>query len=222
MHNITSAQRILKPFASSYTNLRCHSSLVRVANRVSRRPLPHQHRRWHTPLTGALIHQLRFSSTSSPAERSAQSAPGSSFKSATSKESSRENVQNASSPSPDLKRPFKIPQQLEGVPHYRMTFTCKPCGTRSTHRISKHGYHKGTILIRCPSCKNRHLISDHLNIFSDKKVTVEDILRSQNQKIRRGSIAESASESNNEDDIEFWDENTPTEEPQLVEPRQQK
>ncbi|RDW93736.1 uncharacterized protein DSM5745_01058 [Aspergillus mulundensis] len=29
-------------------------------------------------------------------------------------------------------------------PAYQLTFTCKPCGERSSHRVSKHGYHRGT------------------------------------------------------------------------------
>jgi hypothetical protein len=49
-------------------------------------------------------------------------------------------------------------------PAYEMTFTCKPCLTRSTHRISKQGYHHGSVLITCPECKNRHVISDHLKV----------------------------------------------------------
>ncbi len=49
-------------------------------------------------------------------------------------------------------------------PEYEMTFTCKPCSTRSTHRVSKQGYHYGSVLITCPECKNRHVISDHLNV----------------------------------------------------------
>lgn len=50
------------------------------------------------------------------------------------------------------------------VPSYDITFTCRPCSHRSTHRISKQGYHKGSILITCPDCKNRHVISDHLKV----------------------------------------------------------
>ena len=49
-------------------------------------------------------------------------------------------------------------------PSYQLTFTCKPCLERSTHDISKQGYHNGTVLITCPKCKNRHVISDHLKV----------------------------------------------------------
>ena len=49
-------------------------------------------------------------------------------------------------------------------PSYQLTFTCKPCGARSTHEITKQGYHHGTVLITCPGCKNRHVISDHLKV----------------------------------------------------------
>jgi len=50
------------------------------------------------------------------------------------------------------------------TPSYELTFTCRPCLARSTHTVSKQGYHKGTVLITCPSCKNRHVISDHLKV----------------------------------------------------------
>lgn len=53
----------------------------------------------------------------------------------------------------------------EQVPSYELTFTCNVCKTRSSHRLSKQGYHHGTILISCPDCKNRHLISDHLKVL---------------------------------------------------------
>lgn len=52
----------------------------------------------------------------------------------------------------------------DNVPAYELTFTCKQCSTRSSHRVSKQGYHHGTVLISCPGCKNRHLISDHLKV----------------------------------------------------------
>ncbi len=62
------------------------------------------------------------------------------------------------------------------TPSYQLTFTCKPCTHRSTHRITKQGYHHGTVLITCPQCHNRHIISDHLKIFMDRSGTLEDIL----------------------------------------------
>ena len=51
-------------------------------------------------------------------------------------------------------------------PGYHLVFTCKPCRVRSEHQISKQGYHNGTVLITCPGCKNRHVISDHLKVNS--------------------------------------------------------
>lgn len=54
--------------------------------------------------------------------------------------------------------------EREQVPSYELTFTCNVCKTRSSHRLSKQGYHHGTVLIQCPGCKNRHLIADHLKV----------------------------------------------------------
>lgn len=50
------------------------------------------------------------------------------------------------------------------VPSYELTFTCVPCSTRSSHKITKQGYHFGSVLITCPDCRNRHVISDHLKV----------------------------------------------------------
>ncbi|QDS71674.1 hypothetical protein FKW77_008000 [Venturia effusa] len=89
------------------------------------------------------------------------------------------------------------------APAYEMTFTCKKCETRSTHRISKQGYHNGTVLITCPGCKNRHLISDHLKIFSDSRITLEDIMKNKGQFVKRGTLSA-------EGDVEFWEDGTET------------
>ncbi|CAJ2501390.1 Uu.00g042430.m01.CDS01 [Anthostomella pinea] len=89
-------------------------------------------------------------------------------------------------------------------PHYELTFTCVPCGERSSHTISKQGYHKGSVLITCPSCRNRHIISDNLNIFGDRKITVEDIMREKGQLVKRGTLGEDG-------DVEFWEDGTVTE-----------
>ncbi|GME40790.1 Signal recognition particle [Neofusicoccum parvum] len=84
-----------------------------------------------------------------------------------------------------------------------MTFTCKVCTTRSSHKVSKQGYHHGTVLISCPGCKNRHLISDHLKIFSDKSTTLEDIMREKGQLVKRGALSEDG-------DLELWDDGSQT------------
>ena len=69
---------------------------------------------------------------------------------------SQPNVTSATAPESRLDR--------DQVPAYELTFTCKQCTTRSSHRVSKQGYHHGTVLITCPGCKNRHLISDHMKV----------------------------------------------------------
>jgi protein import protein ZIM17 len=84
-----------------------------------------------------------------------------------------------------------------GPAYYQLSFTCVPCEHRSHHNISKQGYHTGSTLITCPNCRNRHVISDHLKIFGDKKQTIEDIMREKGQLVKRGSLGEDG-------DIEFW------------------
>lgn len=65
--------------------------------------------------------------------------------------------------------------------------------------MTKQGYHHGTVLITCPSCKNRHVISDHLKIFADLSFTVEDLMRDKGELVKRGSISQDG-------DIELWED----------------
>ncbi|KAJ5972618.1 Zinc finger DNL-type [Penicillium vulpinum] len=80
---------------------------------------------------------------------------------------------------------------------YRITFTCKPCGHRSAHRMSKQGYHRGTVLIQCPGCDSRHIMCDHLGVFFEKKTTLEDILKEKGQTLTHGHT---------EGNLEFWED----------------
>ncbi|SCU96219.1 LAME_0F15390g1_1 [Lachancea meyersii CBS 8951] len=68
-------------------------------------------------------------------------------------------------------------------PAMMIAFTCKKCNTRSSHTMSKQAYTKGTVLIQCPGCKSRHLIADHLKIFSDSSITVQDILGAKGESV---------------------------------------
>lgn len=43
------------------------------------------------------------------------------------------------------------------------------------------------------------MISDHLKIFGDKRLTVEDLLRERGQFIRKGTLSEDG-------DFEFWED----------------
>ncbi|KAM0332051.1 hypothetical protein ACHAQA_002320 [Verticillium albo-atrum] len=108
----------------------------------------------------------------------------------------------ATSPSSDsssstLEKPPK--SRVESQPHYRLSFTCTPCNTQSVHNISKQGYHHGSVLVTCPGCRNRHVISDHLKIFGDRDFTIEDLMREKGQLVKKGTLGEDG-------DIEFWED----------------
>lgn len=107
--------------------------------------------------------------------------------------SNNNSAQDADQPTSESPRP-KLPTNPA---YYQLSFTCVPCGHRSHHNVSKQGYHKGSTLITCPECRNRHVISDHLGIFGDRKITVEDLMREKGQLVKRGSLGEDG-------DIEFW------------------
>lgn len=78
-----------------------------------------------------------------------------------------------------------------------------PCGGRSAHNVSKQGYHHGSVLITCPSCRNRHVISDHLDIFGNRDLTVEDLMREKGRLVKRGTLGEDG-------DVEFWEDGSTT------------
>ncbi|KAL8366974.1 hypothetical protein RB595_009157 [Gaeumannomyces hyphopodioides] len=93
--------------------------------------------------------------------------------------------------------------RIQSQPHYQLTFTCVPCGSRSKHAVSRQGYHHGSVLITCPDCRNRHVISDHLGVFGDRKgVTVEDLMRDRGLLVKKGTLGEDGS-------IEFWEDDLP-------------
>lgn len=64
------------------------------------------------------------------------------------------------------------------------------------------------MLIACPSCKGRHVISDHLRIFGDAATTVEELLRARGEAVKRGALAPGAGIDGG--DLEFWEDGTVT------------
>ncbi|GLI77747.1 hypothetical protein PoHVEF18_006040 [Penicillium ochrochloron] len=99
----------------------------------------------------------------------------------------------------DADRKKRNEERRKNEEAYQIVFTCKPCGERSSHRMSKQGYHRGTVLIQCPSCDNRHVMSDHLGIFFDKRTTLEDLLKEKGQALTHGHT---------DGDLEFWEDGT--------------
>ncbi|KAK6340568.1 hypothetical protein TWF696_008895 [Orbilia brochopaga] len=162
----SSISRLVRPLAR--LSLRQYSSATRPASRPV--PLP---RTFPSTLSWTF---RSYSSTDSPSILSPppqNDTPTSDSQPSSSDESSSPASTTAS---------FQLPEK----PAYEITFTCKKCYTRSTHRVSKQAYRHGTVLIQCPGCTVRHLIADHLKIFRDKPTTIEDILREKGEAVLKG------------------------------------
>jgi mitochondrial protein import protein ZIM17 len=56
-----------------------------------------------------------------------------------------------------------------------IVFTCTKCDTRSAKTFSRQSYENGIVLIRCPGCKNLHLVADNLGWFGEDKFKIEDL-----------------------------------------------
>lgn len=117
-------------------------------------------------------------------------------------EDEAEAIVSGEAPDSEGERPTIPSHARRQAAYYQLSFTCVPCGHRSHHNISKQGYHTGSVLITCPGCRNRHVISDHLEIFGDRKITVEDLMRERGRLVKRGSLGEDG-------DVEFWPDEPP-------------
>ncbi|KAF9432581.1 hypothetical protein BGZ76_010595 [Entomortierella beljakovae] len=90
-------------------------------------------------------------------------------------------------------------------------FTCTVCNHRSHKTMSKHSYNHGVVIMQCDSCKNRHLIADHLGWFKNGGVTVEDLVKEKGETVQKltrdyhlvkdGELTSSSSGSNIADSI---------------------
>merc|ERR1711939_126175 len=193
-HPVSHQHTIMQP---SRTIQRAAAQLLRSRNVNAPRYLPTQATRGlHAP-TPASPSLLRTRIARQPAIYHVNQIRCESSSSSSSSSSSAPRPLTDSEPNPQ--DPEEIAARKAQEPAYEMTFTCRACLERSSHRITKQAYHFGTTLITCPGCKNRHLISDHLKIFSDKNITLEDILKEKGQFLQKGRLGEDG-------DIEFFDD----------------
>lgn len=77
-----------------------------------------------------------------------------------------------------------------GADRIGVSFTCtaNECGTRISKMIRRSSYEKGTVLIQCPNCSVKHIISDHLGWYSDVSqnlTNIEKIAESKGESVLR-------------------------------------
>ena len=82
---------------------------------------------------------------------------------------------------------------VSSVEKLLMMYTCKMCGGRNAHMVSKVAYNHGMVVTTCRHCKNRHLIADNdqkLDMGPDTPAfqKVEDLLRSRGEKVQRMQV----------------------------------
>ncbi|CDJ36077.1 uncharacterized protein EMH_0031240 [Eimeria mitis] len=66
-----------------------------------------------------------------------------------------------------------------------LVFTCCKCNKRSAKKFSKVAYTQGVVIVRCPGCKNLHLVADRLKWFGEEESDVETILAAKGEKVLR-------------------------------------
>lgn len=128
-----------------------------------------------------------------------------------------------SSPSSSSSAPARTSTESEQAdpqePRLSLTFTCTvtDCDERSTHQFTRRAYERGIVLVTCPKCKNRyvvsqvysglyaddnfatfslrHLIADHLGWFKETEgtndgqlKTIEDLVRAKGEIVKRGRL----------------------------------
>ena len=60
----------------------------------------------------------------------------------------------------------------------------RSCGTRAVRMFTKHAYHHGVVLVRCPQCESLHLIADRLGYFGDESMDVEKLMALKGESVK--------------------------------------
>ena len=82
---------------------------------------------------------------------------------------------STSSSSTSLGNIFSAASETGEDERMQLIFTCaaavgeegEECGHRVKKVIKKHAYENGVVVVRCPACKNLHLIADRLAYFGE-------------------------------------------------------
>ncbi|CAK0807441.1 unnamed protein product, partial [Prorocentrum cordatum] len=69
--------------------------------------------------------------------------------------------------------PTRVPVARVAPRRFRILFTCRICERRNENLISRVAYGHGIVIVTCPGCTNRHLISDKTGLLQRSRWDVE-------------------------------------------------
>jgi hypothetical protein len=79
---------------------------------------------------------------------------------------------------------------------FQLQYTCKVCGTRNSHSVTRMAYRKGVVIAVCKGCLSKHLIADNFGWnkyaggfdYDDGETNIEMYMANRDQEVRENGM----------------------------------